>query len=345
MRSGNIGPDRRRAADARPAAALVHRLLHLHEVVRAAARGVPLPGRDAPRALPGRRRDHAGDARATSSTSCATRSSRRSSASPAASSTRTRWRGAWRCSRQAEDDLVRGAGVGAAPARRRSTPTSAGSTTSARSSPPSAAPRTPSRTTASCARRSRRAIAAGEGPMTPDGPIGRGALPPGRRGAAELDAASTTSGGCSAARARWSVVEHLHPGRRPLRRRLPPRPGATRSRALADYCLGCYTNLGLPSRVDLLERYDPRLRGRRLPHQQRQVLQLVQRRAAADAARAREAHRRAGRVHRVVRSWCTASWSAGACSPGLGTIPGACGPSTGWSRGLVMSACDVSGHR
>jgi len=24
---------------------------------------------------------------------------------------------------------------------------------------------------------------------------------------------------------------------------------------LADYCLGCYTNLGLPSRVDLLERY------------------------------------------------------------------------------------------
>jgi len=24
---------------------------------------------------------------------------------------------------------------------------------------------------------------------------------------------------------------------------------------LADYCLGCYTNLGLPSRVDLIERY------------------------------------------------------------------------------------------
>ncbi len=52
---GQHRPDRPAPAEARPAAALVHRLLHVPEVVRAAARGVPLPGGDAARAVSGRR--------------------------------------------------------------------------------------------------------------------------------------------------------------------------------------------------------------------------------------------------------------------------------------------------
>ena len=45
MKSGNIGPTGTQLPQAGPAAAVVHRLLHVHEVVRAAARGVRLPGR------------------------------------------------------------------------------------------------------------------------------------------------------------------------------------------------------------------------------------------------------------------------------------------------------------
>ena len=60
---GQHRADRPAAARARPAAPLLHRLLHLHEVVRAAARGIQLPDRDAARALSGRRPDHADHAR------------------------------------------------------------------------------------------------------------------------------------------------------------------------------------------------------------------------------------------------------------------------------------------
>ena len=60
LRSGNIGPAGTQAAEARPAAPLVHRLLHVHEVVRAAARGVRLPDGHVPRSLPGRRHARAG---------------------------------------------------------------------------------------------------------------------------------------------------------------------------------------------------------------------------------------------------------------------------------------------
>ena len=55
-------PHRPEAAAARSAAVVVHRLLHLHEVVRAAQGGVQLPRRDAARALPGRRSHHRRDA-------------------------------------------------------------------------------------------------------------------------------------------------------------------------------------------------------------------------------------------------------------------------------------------
>ena len=37
----------------------------------------------------------------------------------------------------------------------------------------------------------------------------------------------------------------------PMVRHNPEEPLET----LADYCLGCYTNLNLPSRVDMLEKY------------------------------------------------------------------------------------------
>ena len=56
-------PDRRAAAHARPAAALLHRLLHLHEVVRADPPEVRLRDDHAARALPGRRQDLAEHAR------------------------------------------------------------------------------------------------------------------------------------------------------------------------------------------------------------------------------------------------------------------------------------------
>ena len=51
--------------------------------------------------------------------------------------------------------------------------------------------------------------------------------------------------------------------------------------SLADYCLGCYTNLNLPHahRHDLQVRRG--VRGRRLPDQLDQELQLVQRRASS----------------------------------------------------------------
>ncbi len=56
-------PHRRPAAAARRAAAVVHRLLHLHEVVRADPPQVRLRDGDAARALPGRRQDRAEHAR------------------------------------------------------------------------------------------------------------------------------------------------------------------------------------------------------------------------------------------------------------------------------------------
>jgi benzoyl-CoA reductase/2-hydroxyglutaryl-CoA dehydratase subunit BcrC/BadD/HgdB len=56
-------PDRRPVAAARHPAAELHRLLHLHEVVRADPPQVRLRDRDAARALPGRRQDRAQHAR------------------------------------------------------------------------------------------------------------------------------------------------------------------------------------------------------------------------------------------------------------------------------------------
>ena len=205
LKSGNVGPTGERLPRPGPAAALVHRLLHVHEVVRAAARGVPLPGRDAARALPGRR--------ARSRTRCATTSSSSSGRKviPALekvtrpdATTRTACASCLALSAQAEDDLVWVLAVGASTGPRPSTPTSAASTTSARSSPPSAA-----REEAVDYYRELRAeieerIAPGPGP----GDARR------RRSSASATAswsrarptgrASASSGRCSPTRARWS---------------------------------------------------------------------------------------------------------------------------------------------
>ena len=139
---------------------------------------------------------------------------------------------------------------------------------------------------------------AGKGPVTPDGDARRGALPPGRRGAAELDAASASSGRCSPTRARWSSP-------RPTRRSAASTTTASattrrgRSRSLADYCMGCYTNLNLPSRVDDDREVRAGLRGRRLPRSTRS-------RAASRSARAscmilREVEKRTGKPGRLHR--------------------------------------------
>jgi benzoyl-CoA reductase subunit B len=95
--------------------------------------------------------------------------------------------------------------------------------------------------------------AAGEGPMTPDGPMGpeRYRLvvegPPNwtsfldfwrmfsREGAVVVSSTYTRVGGLY-------DTGFRHDPARPLE-------------SLAEYCLGCYTNLGLPARVALLERY------------------------------------------------------------------------------------------
>ena len=243
---GQRRPDRRAPAEARPAAALLHRLLHVHEVVRAPARGVRLPGRDAPRALPGRRarsrdamRDYVVDAAPRR------RSSRRSRRSPGSATTRTGCASCLARSARGRGRPGRGAPVGASTGRRRSTPTSAASTTSARSSPRSAAREDAvdyyralrAEVEERIARRARaRSRPTGDSSASASAWSSR-ARPTGP--------ASASSGRCSPTRARSSWP------------RPTPRSAASTTSAsatiptgpletLADYCMGCYTNLNLP---------------------------------------------------------------------------------------------------
>src|SRR5512141_2564045 len=96
-------------------------------------------------------------------------------------------------------------------------------------------------------------VAAGDGPVTPDGPMTRERYrlvvegPPNWTSFREFwkmfydeDAVVVAS--------TYTKVGGLYDGGF---RHDPDHPLET----LADYCLGCYTNLGLPTRVDLLERY------------------------------------------------------------------------------------------
>ncbi len=98
-----------------------------------------------------------------------------------------------------------------------------------------------------------RRVARGEGPMTPDGPAGEERFrlvvegPPNwthfndfwrmfsREGAVCVASTYTRVGGLY-------DTGFRHDPDRPLE-------------SLAEYCLGCYTNLGLPARIDLLEHY------------------------------------------------------------------------------------------
>ena len=159
--------------------------------------------------------------------------------------------------------------------------------------------RTRSSTTASCARRSRSACAQGKGPVTPDGEMERERYRVVVEGPPNWTSFRAVLEDVRR-RGRGGRRLHLHEGGRRLRPRLPPRPRSRPLETLADYCLGCYTNLNLPdARSTCSTRYVERVRGRRLPHQLGQELQLVQRRPAAHPARGREARSgRPGRLHR-----------------------------------------------
>ena len=269
---------------------------------------LPVPGGDAARALPAGRRDHAGDARATSSTSSAQRGDPGAGARPpAAPSTSDR-------AERAASALLRagrgrpggGVGVRASTGPRPSTPTSAASTTSGRSSPPSAAPRTRWPTTASCARRSRRGRRAAKGPLTPDGPLRRRALPPGVEGPPNWTSFLRLLAHVQRARARW-----WWPAPTRAWAASTTRASATtrrgRWRASPNTAWAATPTSGCPPASALLERYIRDYAADGFVDQQRQVLQLVQRRTAPDAARAGEAHRRARGASSSPTSWTRAT--------------------------------------
>ncbi len=65
--------------------------------------------------------------------------------------------------------------------------------------------------------------------------------------------------------------------------------------SLADYCLGCYTNLNLPSRIDMICKYIDEYQADGLLINSIKSCNSFSRRAAADPARGREAHRQARR--------------------------------------------------
>ena len=147
-------------------------------------------------------------------------------------------------SAKAEEDLVAVLQSAEAPALARSTATSAPCTTSGRSSPRSAArPRRPS-TTACCATRSRSACAQGKGPITPDGDMGEEKYrlvvegPPNWTSFREFWKMFYDEGAVVVA-STYAKVGGLydfgfrHDPDHPLE-------------SLAEYCLGCYTNLNLP---------------------------------------------------------------------------------------------------
>ncbi len=228
LKSGNIGPTGQRLPIAGPPAAVLHGLLHVHEVVRAAARGIPLPGRDAARAVPAGRPDHRVDARLRGEAA----QGRGHPGARAGHRPRVR-----RGSAEGAPAAVGagggrprvGAAVGEALARRRSTPTSAPSTTSARSSARSAAPRRPSSTTAQLRAEIEERMRARQGAGHAGWRHGAGALPRRRRGPAQLDELPAVLEDVRR-RGRGRGGVHLHEGRRRVRPRLPPRSGSRRSR-------------------------------------------------------------------------------------------------------------------
>ena len=281
MKSGNVGTDRRAPPDPGPAPALLHRLLHLHEVVRDPAPGVRRPGGDAARALPG---DGEITRRCATTSSSSSRPEvipsaredlrqglRRGAPERAASLARPRPRttssGCWESAQ--------------ATVRPRSTPTSAGSTTSVRSSRRSAAPRRPT----DYYRELRAEVAGAPRPRAEGTDRPRTAR---SRSASALVVEGPPN--WTSFREFWRMFAeegcgHASPRATPRSAAsTTPASGTTPSRpleSLAEYCLGCYTNLNLPSRIELLSRYVRGVRRRRPADQLGQELQLLQRRASS----------------------------------------------------------------
>jgi hypothetical protein len=150
-------------------------------------------------------------------------------------------------------------------------------------------------TTRRCAPRSTSACA-WAGPGHARGRHGRGEVPPGGRGPAELDQLPRLLEDVLRRRCGGRVLD-LRQGGRAVRLRLPPRPGPP---------------AGVAGRVlpGLLHQPEPalarghdlqvhrRVPGRRAADQLDQELQQLLGRPAADPARGGEAHRQAGRLHR-----------------------------------------------
>ena len=123
-------------------------------------------------------------------------------------------------------------------------------------------------------------VAAGLGPITPDGTLeeeryrlvveGRPTGP-----------TSASSGRCSTTRERWCVASAPTPRSAGLRHRLSATTPSSRSlETLAEYCLGCYTNLNLPAHRLDLRNTSRRLRRRRLPDQLGEVAATRSRRGS-----------------------------------------------------------------
>ena len=110
--------------------------------------------------------------------------------------------------------------------------------------------------------------------------------------------ASATSGRCSTTRARSSSPSTYAKVGGALRLRLPPRPRPTRSSRSPSTASAATPTSTCRQRIDMICQLHRRVPGRRPADQLDQELQQLLRRAAADPARGREAHRQAGRVHR-----------------------------------------------
>ena len=122
-------------------------------------------------------------------------------------------------------------------------------------------------------------VAAGLGPLTPDGDDGRGEATVWWSRGRPTGPASASSGRCSTTRARW-----WWPAATPRSAACTTAASGTiRQRpleTLADYCLGCYTNLSPAGARRPAAEVRRGVQRRRLPDQQRQELQLLQRRGS-----------------------------------------------------------------
>ena len=140
-------------------------------------------------------------------------------------------------------------------------------------------------------------LAAGKGPVTPDGDMGKEKYrlvvegPPNYTNFRQFWKMFYDEGAVVVASSYTKVGGVYDLGFR----HDPDKPLET----LAEYCLGVYTNRSLPMRIDMLANYVRGVRRRRPADQLDQELQQLLGRPAADHARGGEAHRQAGGVRRI----------------------------------------------